>query len=260
MPETPVPARPASTVLLLRDGAEGLEVFMVVRNDAVHFAANALVFPGGRVDAPDGPGYEGLRVGAIRETFEECGLLLARPHGTRTLLGPDALLGIADRHRAALARGEISMPAVAAAERLDLATDFLVPFAHWITPASMAKRYDTHFFLAAAPPDQLALHDGGETVDSVWITPAQAIAEAQAGRFKLVFPTFMNLQKLGRHPTVAAAIEAARATRVVTVEPVAIKHDGALRQLRIPLEAGYGGEVFEVDLPPSIGALPEVRR
>ncbi len=260
-----VAPRPAATVLLLRDGADGLEVFMVVRHDAIDFASGALVFPGGRVDTGDHelaerpefcPGPEGLdamamalRVAAIRETFEECGILLARPRGSEQLVPADRLREIEASQRAPLCQQEVSFADVLGTEELVVACDLLVPFAHWITPVNQAKRYDTHFFLAVAPSDQVGMHDGTELVDSTWISVEGALAGVRDGRYKMVFPTHMNLNKLGAHKTVAAALEAARGTPVVTVQPEPLRSEGGVRQLRIPIEAGYGGDVFTVTLP-----------
>ncbi|MCA3364832.1 MAG: NUDIX domain-containing protein [Roseomonas sp.] len=231
------PARPASTVMLLRDGPSGMEVFMVVRHRQIDFASGALVFPGGRVEASDtvlagGDAHGAFRIAAIRETWEECGVLLAETGQT-----PDA-------------EGEFA--AMLAARGLMPAISGLAHFAHWITPLEVPKRFDTHFFLAAAPEDQAALHDGHEAVDSVWIRPADALAEGIAGTKKLVFPTRMNLTKLARHDSVAEAFAAARAAPVVTVLPeyVGITPEG--RILRLPRAADYGGEDFLAGDPPSM--------
>jgi 8-oxo-dGTP pyrophosphatase MutT (NUDIX family) len=118
-----VTARPASTVLLIRDGAEGLEVFMVVRNRAIDFAGGALVFPGGRVEPDDvaiagGEGLDAFRIAGIRETFEECGVLLARPPGCPVMIGAETLLRAEDKHRAAMNRGERTLSELLAAEQL----------------------------------------------------------------------------------------------------------------------------------------------
>lgn len=240
---------------------------MVVRHHEIDFASGALVFPGGRVDPgdhdiaadpalyPNADGHDGtaLRVAAIRETFEECGVLLARPRGSEALVDALRLRAIEEAHGAALTAGTTSFAAMLNAEDLVLAPDQLVAFAHWITPLRISKRFDTHFFLAAAPADQIAIHDGSESVDSTWVSPRAAITAYEDGRYKLVFPTEMNLKKLGRHTITDEAIAAARATKVVTVlpEPVKAEQDG-IRYLRLPLEADYGGEVFEVKNPPSI--------
>ena len=252
----PVPARPAATVLLLRDGAAGLEVFMVVRHREIEFAGGALVFPGGRVEEADAELAGGDPLGAywiagIRETFEECGVLLARPPGEADMIRADRLLAVADRHHAALLRNERSLPEVLTAENLEPATEALVHWAHWVTPASRSKRFDTRFFLAAAPPDQLAAHDGLESVESVWIAPARAVAEADAGQRRLVFATRKNLEKLARHATVADAMAAARAATVVRVQPEMVRAGKGWR-IRIPAEADYGGDTFEALDAPAI--------
>ena len=121
----------------------------------------------------------------------------------------------------------------------------LTPFAHWITPPILPKRFDTRFYIVAAPPDQAAAHDGGEAVDSVWIEPARALAEAAEGRRTLVLATRLNLELLGQSASAAEAIAAAAARRIVTVEPRATKTETGYR-LTIPLEAGYGGPDFDV--------------
>lgn len=233
---SPAPARPASTVLLLRDGRQGLEVFMVVRHHQIDFASGALVFPGGRVEAADlalagGDPQGAFRVAAIRETWEECGVLLAAPGAVPA------------------AEGDFAAMLAARGLRPDL--DALAHFAHWITPVPVPKRFDTHFFLAAAPADQDAVHDGGEAVDSVWIRPLDALAEAEAGTRKVVFPTRMNLTKLARSTSVAEAFAAARARPVVTVQPIQ-RDTPEGRYLRIPAEADYGGEEFLAGDPPSM--------
>jgi 8-oxo-dGTP pyrophosphatase MutT (NUDIX family) len=248
--------------MLLRDGDEGMEVFMIVRHHQSDVHAGALVFPGGRVDPEDYdlaadaamfPAQIGmdaamatLLVAAVRETFEECGVLLARARGEEALVGAARLRDIEAAHRAAMMRGERTFGAILAAENLVLAPDTMVYFANWITPERRTKRFDTHFFLAAAPPDQVALHDGYEAVDSVWIRPGTALERARAGTYDLRFPTQMNLQKLGRHRLPATAMDAARASRVVTVMTKQERSGDGKRVLRIPLEADYGGDLFEV--------------
>ena len=263
-PVTPVDA---ATVLLIRDSADGIEVFMVVRHSKIEFAGGALVFPGGRVDPEDGdPSLEGhrgmhgtlpprlmaLRVAAIRETFEEASVLLARARGGSELIGAERHAALVARYREPVYHGEITMAEMAARENLDLACDMLVPFAHWITPESRPKRFDTHFFLAPTPFRVDAQHDGTESVDSVWITPAAAIADAEAQRRSVMFPTRMNLKVLGQSSTVAEALGAAAAKEVVTVLPKSEKVDGG-RIMHIPAEAGYGDSKFFVDYA---GAMP----
>jgi 8-oxo-dGTP pyrophosphatase MutT (NUDIX family) len=262
MPNEPGVARPASTILLLRQGvADAIEVFMMVRHYQIEFASGALVFPGGSVDPGDQgiidkpelyAGSAGLdaatlnfRIAAIRETFEESRILLARPRGSSDLIPAVRAAEIADAHRDALNDGKISFAQILADNALLLALDLLVPYAHWITPEGMKKRFDTWFFLAAAPPEQLGMHDGKESTDSIWLSPRQALEGGASGRFTLPFPTTRNLIKLGKQASVAAALADARASNVVTVMPV-VTRDGDKRSLRIPLEAGYDGEVFEM--------------
>ena len=256
--------RPAATILLLRDGPDGLEVFMVVRHHEIAFAGGALVFPGGRVEPPDQDlarrlaamnGQDaatlGFQIAAIRETFEECGVLLARRRGSDRLIDAATLRDVEMRHRADLNAGAIGFEAMLLAEELVPATDVLVHFAHWITPTSQPKRYDTHFFLARAPEEHLAVHDGREAVESIWITPQQALKDAAIGRFKLIFATAKNLEKLARPRTAEDAVVAARQSKIVTVLPQARKLEGTRRLMRIPADADYGGSEFLIDLPPA---------
>lgn len=239
---------PAATIMLLRDGAAGLEVFMVVRHHKIDSFSGALVFPGGKVDKGDThdsvrariDGAEGLddrefsmRVAAIREAYEECGVLLAREERTGNLVNAARLREL-EPMRDALNKSEVDIGTLLDRGGLRLAADLLTPFAHWITPNLMPKRFDTLFYLAAAPSDHLAVHDGSESVDSVWIRPVDAMAESEAGTKTIIFPTRMNVLKVGRSANTAHAIESARGRPVVTVEPVV---DGKV--LRIPAEADY---------------------
>ena len=139
-----------------------------------------------------------------------------------------------------------------AEEDLELALDLLTPFAHWVTPTALPKRFDTHFFIAAAPADQLAVHDGSEGVESVWINPARGLADAKTGKYTMVFATRLNVEMLGRQNDVAAAIEAARVRKIVTVQPDAQpRTDGGKGfVLKIPLEAGYGGDTYTSSASP----------
>ena len=125
------------------------------------------------------------------------------------------------------------------AEDLEIATDQMVHYAHWITPVGVPKRFDTHFLMVAAPTDQIGKADGSESVDGLWIRPADAIAEADAGTKTIVPATRMNLSKIRPFQTVAQAVVATRAAPVVTVLPqVERRPDG--RAVKIPFEAGYG--------------------
>lgn len=226
---------------------------MVVRHHKIDSFSGALVFPGGKLEDADGDprvrarcaGADGVddaelkfRVAGVREAFEECGILLARKRGAAALIGAADLAPIEARWRERLAKDDASILDMVEAEDLELVVEGMVPYAHWITPAMVPKRFDTWFFVAAAPADQVALHDGSESVDSVWIEPNQAVAEADAGQRTMVFPTRQNLLMLGESPTVEAAIETSRRRPVVTVLPVVKDFDGK-KFLTIPENAGY---------------------
>ena len=243
-------AKLAATVLLLRHGDDGPEVFMVVRHGDIAFAGGALVFPGGRLDPGDRAlaaslGLAGdagaLRICALRETFEEAAILLARGAVPRD----------AATWQSKLCADEIGFAALLDGLGVQPAPEALVHFAHWITPPSRPKRFDTHFYLAVAPEGQDAVHDGGEAVDSVWINPRRALAEADAGRRKLVVATRLNLMRLARFDSVDAILAHAQATPVVTIEPRS-KAVPEGRLMFLPIEAGYGVERFLSTDPASI--------
>jgi 8-oxo-dGTP pyrophosphatase MutT (NUDIX family) len=241
---------PSATILLLRDGERGLEVFMVKRHHQIDFASGALVFPGGKVDPHDrDPALHkhvdgaknldelhlSLTACAIREGFEESGILLARKTGTPDYIDAKAATALAD-WRPKLNASEVGLVEFLTKENLRLACDALIPFAHWITPAFMPKRFDTYFYVAATPAGQLGRHDGSESVDSVWVNPLEAIEDK---RWTIIFPTKMNLLKLGKSKTAEEAIARAKAEPVVTVEPKVEARAGG-QVLTIPEEAGYG--------------------
>ena len=251
-----VPLKPAATVLLVRDCEnknDKLEVFMVVRHHQIDFASGALVFPGGKVDDGDmdpalvdflpesDRGEDPLRafkIASIRESFEEANILLARNRETGALVTYERLDALSDKYRMPLQNGELPILDMLKAENLELATDLLGHFAHWITPAHMPKRFDTHFFIAEAPPHQLAAHDGEESVDSVWVGPNEVLEEADKGRFTVIFPTRMNIEVLGDFNTSKEAVAHAHGTDTFTVLPeMEVTEEGKF--LLIPKEAGY---------------------
>jgi 8-oxo-dGTP pyrophosphatase MutT (NUDIX family) len=187
-----------------------------------------------------------FRIAAIRETFEEAHVLLARPRGSERLLTAGELDALESDAQTRLGRAP-QLGDLVAGGGIELATDLLVPFAHWITPVGPPKRFDTQFFLAPAPLDQVAAHDGREAVDTIWIAPQTAVAEADAKRATLVFATRMNLLKVGRAGGVAAALAAARQDSIVTVCPE-VAQSPAGTVLRIPLAAGYGVTEVRADI------------
>jgi 8-oxo-dGTP pyrophosphatase MutT (NUDIX family) len=251
-----VPAVPrlAATILILRDTPQGMEVLMVVRHHEVDFMSGALVFPGGKLAKGDEEprvrarcsGVENLsseqlasRVGAIREAFEESGILLARERGATALLGAARATQLAERYGQQLDSGAIGIADLLEAEDLVLACEQLVSFARWITPTFMPKRFDTYFYLAPAPAEQIAVHDGREMVEAQWIRPADALADQASGKRKIVAATLLNLRKLSRSSTVSAAIDAALARPIVTVTPELVERPQG-RSLLIPEAADYG--------------------
>jgi 8-oxo-dGTP pyrophosphatase MutT (NUDIX family) len=254
-PATPVPA---ATVLMLRQ-RQYLEVFMVVRHHQIDFASGALVFPGGKVDQGDfdpelipylhqphaDPTLRAMQVAAIRESFEECGVLLARPEGSNQLIDSERLATLVPCQKQ-LNDGVISIGQFLQREKLVLACDQLHHFAHWITPTMVPKRFDTHFFLAVAPEDHLAIHDGHENVDSVWIRPADAVAAAHNRTRTIIFPTLRNVERLARFATPAEAIADCQVQAVIPVEPWSeTRTDGTW--LCIPANAGY--DITEEKMP-----------
>jgi 8-oxo-dGTP pyrophosphatase MutT (NUDIX family) len=251
MTEAKDPPKPASTVLIVRDadGGSGLEVLMVRRSAGMAFGASAWVFPGGKVaavdadpawDALSGGNYlheaRALRIAAAREVFEESGLLLATREGRGVsadeCAGFDTMRGVVEKDPAEFIK-------LVREAGMHLTLDRLVPFAHWITPEFEPRRFDTHFFLVRAPEGQIVKHDGHEAVDHSWVAPLDLIEKRKTGEAKLMFPTRLNLQVLGRSASAAEAEAAALAKTMVTVEPRVEQREHG-KVLVIPAEAGYG--------------------
>lgn len=223
--------------MLIRDGVDGMEVLMLRRHPDSVFAADAWVFPGGAVDPSDGdlPGSAFLGatdgdasatigvpsgglaffVAAIRECFEEAGVLLARhPGGAALGISSDLDATRFARHRRDLLAGRRSLVQMLDAEDLVLDLTDVFYVSHWITPPGPPRRFDTRFFVAAAPPGQTATHDTAETVESVWTTPARALEQGAKGEIHLVFPTIKNLEALTRFGSVAATLQGPGVRRV----------------------------------------------
>ena len=245
----PVPPRLSATVLLVRDRPR-LEVLMVKRHHQIDFASGALVFPGGKIDPQDSAAaWEGLvhdpegvdpqeqivRIAALREAFEEAGILLARTSGGAVFTGDPALA----QARKAMAEGRLAFDALVASFGLKLDLLALQPFARWVTPIYMPKRFDTHFFLAHAPAEQLAVCDGWETVDAEWIRPDEALELEKAKERTIIFPTRMNLKLLAEAGSAADAVARARSRPRVTVTPWVEKRPSG-PVLVIQPDAGYG--------------------
>lgn len=212
------PIREAATVMLVRD-APHLEVFMLRRNLGALWVGGAHVFPGGAVDADDrnerlhsrcdGPndvtasrllghdsGGLGYWVAAIRETFEEAGVLLARHSDGRKIDPLDSAWERLVDARDSLNAGDCTFIEIVESEDLILECSSLMLFSHWITPVGIPRRYDTWFFVAAAPEGHSYLHDDGETVESAWKRPVDAVAQAERDEINLILPTHRSLDAL----------------------------------------------------------------
>lgn len=264
-----VPIRPAATVMLVRDvveGSRGIEVFMLQRTLQAVFGGGMYVFPGGRLDDVDGGAAmevvcDGLGdarasellqiesgglaywVAAIRECFEEAGVLLARSTATSEVVRFD---DGAAAHRFNTARHAIhdsSMGLVELCERegLRLTTDEIFYIAHWITPLGEQRRFDTRFFLARAPQAQEPLHDDGETIASLWVRPADALARERSGELAMMPPTIACLRFLEPHGTADAALAAAAAIGVppMILPKIRWGEPGQRFELVLPGEPGY---------------------
>lgn len=226
----PATPRDAATVVVVRDGAAGPEVLLLQRAERGDHNSGAWVFPGGLVDAADrmqaADEEAAFRRAALRECFEECGILLARDAAG----GWPALDEAAQARLAALrpevAAGRLAVEALCQRFALLPADDTLHFIAHWVTPAGRAKRFDTRFYVAAVPRGQQALHDAGETTDHVWMTPAEALAPGHARR--LMTPTRATLEALRVFESTAALLDwAARPRRVERILPwLALDHGG----------------------------------
>jgi len=225
-----VPA-PAATLVLLRDrSAGGVEVLLTQRHRASKFAAGDYVFPGGKLEATERP-----EDGAIRETFEEVGVLLA----TGSDGGPvraDAAAFVECRR--ACARDHREFWAMLERERLRPLTDRLVYFAHWVTPEDMPLRFDTRFFAAVMPTGQEASGDGHEVIDLRWQAPGDALAAQQRGEISLRTPTMKNLALFDGAASSAEALERLRGREIVTMRPRVLVEDGKRRVL-LPGDPGW---------------------
>ncbi|MDQ6679541.1 MAG: MBL fold metallo-hydrolase [Pseudomonadota bacterium] len=241
------PPRPSATLVVVRNAEPGFEVLLSRRAERGDYNSGAWVFPGGLVDPGDAQAYgccAGLDdaaasarlgiakggldfyVAAVRECFEESGLLFATgTSGTLIELDEDAAARVAP-WRIALHRGGRTLAEFCAEFRLQLAVDRLIYLSHWVTPLGRAKRFDTRFFLALAPPVQTALHDGTEMVEQLWLRPAAALLESAA--LKLLTPTQKTLELLTRFDNVEALIEWAGANREVrlTVPRIGVGREG----------------------------------
>ena len=238
------PPRPAATVVMLREGIDGMEVFLLKRHGLSDVLGGAYVFPGGKVDRFDAeldmtahldqplpdlhaalnePDIDaltaaGLYIAAIREAFEESGILFAQ--------------GASHTHAAQatqLLRQGHAFDEVLAQMQLRLDTRSLAPWSRWITPkmpSLTTKRFDTRFFVAAAPPGQIAEHDNIEATESIWLGPRAALEQYRDGHIMLAPPQIMSLAHLARHSTVQSVLHEARSRMPPVIAPEPFEHEG----------------------------------
>ncbi|WP_116449582.1 NUDIX hydrolase [Blastococcus litoris] len=259
--------RQAATVLLVRDGAPGLEVYLLRRTKGMPFAGGMTAYPGGGVDERDGdvevawfgpsPAEWATAFGcdertarelvcaAVRETFEEAGVLLAGdPQGGAVV--PDVSGDDWEEQRQALLTRDLSLTELLAGRGLALRSDLLRPFAHWITPPVEPRRYDTKFFVAALPVGQEARDVSGEADEASWLTPAAALAEAAAGARPMLPPTTHTLGQLEPFAEVAAALAGSPPEPLHPISPTfeetadgrwAVLPDGTRIRMVVPLSS-----------------------
>jgi 8-oxo-dGTP pyrophosphatase MutT (NUDIX family) len=259
VPVKPVTPLPAATLVLLRETNPGVEVLLTQRHTANKFAGGDFVFPGGKIEVDDNPddaiawctGLDPARaaarigtpdtrtaigywVGAIRETFEEVGVLLAYDAA-----GNPARVDAPrfDEYRAACQTDNPAFWTMVKTERFKLATDRFVFFAHWITPEESPYRYDTHFFAAPLPEGQTPVADDHEVVDMRWFSPHGAIDAFQRGEISLRNPTVQNL-KLCDGASVKEVLERLDTREVPTIRPRVIM-EGEKRKILMPGDPGY---------------------
>lgn len=232
------PIKDASTVIVLREGAGGIETFMLCRHQQSGFMGGAHVFPGGKVDVGDTDARWldrvdrspeeiterlgetetelglGLLVAGVRETFEEAGVLLAR-----TMEGADLVKTRRQLHGGA--------PFIDLADAIDMKIDALAlaPYARWITPKMESRRFDTRFYIAVIPEGQTASHDGSETTSAVWLRPSRAIDDMIAGKIKLAPPTVRTLQWLAEFDDTQSIIDDALSRKPPLVRPRLVTGD-----------------------------------
>jgi 8-oxo-dGTP pyrophosphatase MutT (NUDIX family) len=264
---TTVPVKPAATVLLIRDAdAGGIEVFMLRRTFNAAFASGMFVFPGGKVDDVDGveeiaelcdgltdshaSALLGIQAGGlaywvacIRECFEEAGVLLARHETTGDVVrfDDDVTAAKFSAERENIHDGSVALLDLCKKEGLRLATDEIFYVSHWITPVGERRRFDTRFFIARAPAAQEPLHDDGETIESFWISPQEAIERAHEKDLMLMPPTKANIEFLLPHATTDQVLAAASQIGIpqAILPKLKIDSDGRVVGIAMPGDPGY---------------------
>lgn len=276
--------RDAATVILLRDRTEGpYELFLMQRHRNQAFMGGAHVFPGGSLDESDAdPGLAGYLGGfcaadarlllqepdlpeatalglfltAIRETFEEAGVLLARcASGEPVDLADPEAAGRFAAYRLELLGGRFTLADLARREGILYAPDLLIPYSHWITPATEPRRFDTRFFLARFPERQAAVHDRTELTESCWMTTGSALADHEAGRIALMPPSLKTIEELHVFPCIEPLFASARSLRIHTICPEAFWTADSFG-VRLPHDSEYTLDEFKQ--PPRPGETSRI--
>lgn len=235
MSQTIVTPIPAATILLIRQEKAGIEVFLQRRNPKATFVGGAYVFPGGKVDQQDrdfptellshalndietlpedlkplavqGGGSPSV-VAALREMFEEAGILLAYGESGQLLeIESKEVHSKYHEYRLKLNQGELDFQTILRQESLKLAVDQLAYMSHWITPEGSPQRFDTRFFIAPMPPHQKGDHDGYESVDSIWLSPKEALDKYNNKEIQLILPTVFSLQEIEQHQNIQESMD-----------------------------------------------------
>ncbi|MGO9138385.1 MAG: NUDIX hydrolase [Syntrophales bacterium] len=270
-----VKPKDAATVIILRQSPKdqgAFEVLMVLRHVDSKFVPGSYVFPGGCLDQEDySPDMESLCTGmdakkaqaifhdmsapekalgawvaGIRETFEEVGLLMAyRVDKALMSFDSEDIQSRFRSYRKKLQTGEMTLKTILLKEELTLATDRLHYFSHWITPELLPHRYDVRFFIAEAPANQEALHDGIELTRHVWLTPKKILEGFHRREFDMVVPTLVTIEELSRHKTIQEIITFTKNKKINSILTVMIEEDGKI------VEYSPDGRVFK-DMPPSV--------
>jgi len=289
-PSADRPPRPAATLVVVRDGAAGIEVLLSRRAETGDHNSGAWVFPGGIVDPGDRQAYDccaglddaqasarlGLAahgldyyIAAVRECFEESGLLFATDASGALVRLDDAAGAALGAWRTPLHRNQRTLGAMCRQFGLTLALDRLVYLSHWLTPLARPKRFDTRFFIAAAPSGQTAAFDGAEMVEQLWLRPAEALA--RAGELKLMTPTQKSLELVGRYDKVDALLAWARAPREVALimprvangrqglRPV-LPDEPAFAELGRIDPAGHGSGCYDIQVGTPVRLSPRLIR
>jgi 8-oxo-dGTP pyrophosphatase MutT (NUDIX family) len=266
---TGVEVRDAATVMLLRDGPDGVEVCMLQRNLQSDYVGGAYVFPGGGVDPQDaGDDLAGMFLGrtdaeasrlldvdqgglafwvaAIRESFEEAGLLLAQTSAGETISFSDPEVAARfEVHRRDVDSGRRRLAEICLEEQIRLEVGSIHYFSRWVTPLGAPRRYDTRFFVAAAPEGQVALHDDAEVIATRWLTPAAALADQEAARITMIFPTIRTMIELAKFDSAAQVLEhAAMQTEITPMLPF-MKDFGTGLRIVLPATADNPSGIYD---------------